>query len=174
MLGWLDQADIGDRASNYALMLDIERTLVQDGLTVSGVIQPHITTTNNCQGDMVLTVIGPNAADIVISQNLGSQSQGCRLDTDAFETVAQLVLNSLPGADLVILNKFGKQEALGRGMVAVIYAAMERDLPIITAVAPEQRTRFLEFSGDLATKLLPADAVEWCRNAVATTQINRR
>ncbi len=70
---------------------------------------------------------------------------------------------------LLILNKFGRQESCGRGMVPVIAAAMERGLPVLTAGAPEQRAAFLDFAGDMAQKLPPAAAAAWCRAAARST-----
>ena len=166
MLGWLDQAATGGGDGAHDLMRQIAAQLSAEGVTVRGAIQTNTPLGEDCHCDMVLTVLGDDGPDVTISQDLGRESKGCRLDAGALEGAAQRVLDTLPVADLVLLNKFGKQEILGRGMVAVIAAAMEHDLPMLISVAPQQQAEFLAFAGDLAVQLAPEDAGLWCRNAV--------
>ena len=165
MLGWLDQAATGGGDGAHDLMRQIAAQLSADGVTVRGAIQTNTPTGADCHCDMVLEVLGDDGPDVTISQDLGRESTGCRLDAGALEGAAQRVLDTLPAAQMVLLNKFGKQEILGRGMVAVIAAAMERGLPVLISVAPQQRAEFLAFAGDLAVQLAPEDAAAWCRKA---------
>ncbi|MBA4490757.1 DUF2478 domain-containing protein [Paracoccus sp. S1E-3] len=165
MLGWLDQAATGGGDGAHALMRRIAAALEADGVTVRGAIQTNTPLGADCHCDMVLEVLGDAGPDVTISQDLGRESTGCRLDAGALEAAAQRVLDTLPVAQMVLLNKFGKQEILGRGMVAVIAAAMERDLPVLISVAPQQRAAFLAFAGDMAVQLAPEDAADWCRAA---------
>jgi len=61
--------------------------------------------------DMDVRVL-PAGAVLRISQDLGPQARGCRLDPAALETAVAMVAASLSsGADLLIVNKFGKHEA---------------------------------------------------------------
>lgn len=166
MLGWLDQAATGGGDGAHELMRRIAAALAAEGVTVRGAIQTNAPGGGDCHCDMVLEILGDDGPDVTISQDLGRESQGCRLDAGALEGAAQRVLDTLPLAQMVVLNKFGKQEILGRGMVAVIAAAMERDLPVLISVAPQQRAEFLAFAGDLAVPLAPEDAAQWCREAV--------
>lgn len=166
MLGWLDQAATGGGDGAHELMRQIAAALSADGVTVRGAIQTNAPTGEDCHCDMTLEILGDDGPDVVISQDLGRESRGCRLDAGALEGAAQRVLDTLPQADLLVLNKFGKQEIFGRGMVAVIAAAMDRDLPMLISVAPQQRAEFLAFAGDLAVQLAPEDAAQWCRDAV--------
>jgi hypothetical protein len=56
----------------------------------------------------------PEGAILRISQVLGPQARGCRLVPAALETAVVLVVAGLScGADLLIVNKFGKHEAEG-------------------------------------------------------------
>lgn len=166
MLGWLDQAATGGGDGAHALMRRIAASLSADGIAVRGALQTNLSVAQDCHCGMVLEVLGDDGPDVTISQDLGREAQGCRLDAGALEGAAQRVLDTLAVAQMVVLNKFGKQEILGRGMVAVIAAAMERGLPVLISVAPQQRADFLAFAGDLAVQLDPEDAARWCREAV--------
>lgn len=166
MLGWLDQAATGGGDGAHELMRQIADRLGAEGITVRGAIQTNAPGAEDCHCDMVLEILGDDGPEVQISQDLGRKSKGCRLDAGALETAAQRVLDTLPEARLVLLNKFGKQEILGRGMVAVIAAAMERDLPMLISVAPQQQAEFLAFAGDLAVPVTPEDAADWCRAAI--------
>ncbi|NHF73608.1 DUF2478 domain-containing protein [Paracoccus xiamenensis] len=166
MLGWLDQSATGGGDGAHDLMRQIAAQLAAEGIAVRGAIQTNTPKGADCHCDMMLEVLGDDGPDVAISQDLGRESTGCRLDAGALEGAAQRVLETLPEAQMVVLNKFGKQEILGRGMVAVIAAAMERDLPVLISVAPQQQAEFLAFAGDLAVQLAPEEAANWCRRAL--------
>ena len=102
-----------------------------------------------------------------ISQNLGGGAQGCRLDSDGLERAVGLTKSALDGgADLLIVNKFGKQEAEGRGFRPLIGEALLRDIPVLVSVAPGQLPAFQDFAGPIGQRL-PAkiDAIlDWCES----------
>ena len=94
-------------------------------------------------------------------------AQGCRLDADALETAVAEVQRRLPGAQALVVNKFGKQEQIGRGFVPLIAQALEAGLPVLVGVNAMNLTAFLEFAGDIGVAL-PSDpnlAADWLRNA---------
>ena len=154
------------RGETDRLLAEVAARLQRQGVPLAGAVQFNVECGDECEMEVQVLPDGPV---IGISQSLGPGSQGCRLDAGALEGAAQRVLDTLPVAQMVVLNKFGKQEILGRGMVAVIAAAMERDLPVLISVAPQQRAEFLAFAGDLAVPLAPEDAAQWCREAVQVT-----
>ncbi|MFV0293100.1 MAG: DUF2478 domain-containing protein [Paracoccus sp. (in: a-proteobacteria)] len=164
MLGWLDYDEAGGGDAVHLLMRNLAATLPQEGIALRGAVQVNDRNSDDCRCAMTLHILGDNGPDIVISQNLGQQARGCRLDPGALEQATQRVLDTLPDAAMVIVNKFGKQELAGRGMVAVIAAAIERDLPVLTSVAADQRTEFETFAGDMAVRLHPEDVPDWCRH----------
>jgi hypothetical protein len=63
-----------------------------------------------------------NGGEVIrIGQNLGALSKGCRLDPAGLEQAVGLVAHALEaGPRLLIINKFGKQEADGRGFRPLI------------------------------------------------------
>ena len=54
------------------------------------------------------------------------------------------------GADLLIINKFGKHEAEGRGFRNTIALALEADIPVLTGVNRTSFDAFQNFTGGVA------------------------
>lgn len=141
--------------------------LTAQGLRVAGAVQVNIDKGADCACDMDLQVLGDSHAPIRISQSLGSGATGCRLDPGALQQVAGRVQARLnAGADLCILPKFGKQEALGLGFRDVIAQALDRDIPVLIHVPADQRAAFDAYAGELAEWLQPAMLADWCHKAV--------
>jgi hypothetical protein len=112
-----------------------------------------------------------------ISQDLGSQAQGCRLDSRGLMEVGALLDRTLDGdVELLVLNRFGKAEAEGGGLRSAFARAIESGIPVVTAVNSNYIEAWSEFHGGLAINLPPElDAVlAWCRNAVQELRAARR
>ncbi|MDO5606098.1 MAG: DUF2478 domain-containing protein [Paracoccus sp. (in: a-proteobacteria)] len=162
MLGWIDHRDTGGGDGAHALMRDLAEDLAQAGICVRGAIQANQPGPDGCRCAMVLDILGDDGPGIVISQDLGPGARGCRLDGEALENAALRVIETMDGAGLVMVNKFGKQETFGRGMIPVIVTALSRGVPVLVSVAPEQLAEFTLFAGDMAEQLTPAAATDWC------------
>lgn len=118
--------------------------------------------------DMDVKIL-PDGGAIRISQALGRASRGCRLDPAALETAVGLVETELSkGADCLIVNKFGRHEAQGRGFRPVIADALARDIPVLVGINRLNRDAFLDFVGGFAAELAPELAVleQWLRSAI--------
>lgn len=134
---------------------DLAARLQQEGLTVAGLIQTRAPSDGDHPCDMDLVAL-PHGPQITIAQELGAVSHGCRLDPAALENASELVRQALvDGADVMILNKFGSQESAGRGFCTVIQTALERDVPVLTAVNAVNLDGFLAFTDGLETLLDP-------------------
>jgi nucleoside-triphosphatase THEP1 len=124
--------------------------LLARGCRVSGTVQINTECDADEPCDMDVRVL-PDGPVIRISQSLGKDARGCRLDPDALETAVGLVEASLGrDADLLIINKFGKHEADGRGFRSVIGEALARDIPVLVGLNPLNEERFQEFAGGMA------------------------
>ncbi len=55
----------------------------------------------------------------------------------------------------MIINKFGKSEAEGNGLRAVIAEAIARDVPVLVGLNVANEAAFEAFAGGLAHKLTP-------------------
>ena len=163
MLGYV----IHDEATDpNGRMAALAARLGAEGWRLAGAVQANIIRGPDCACDMELAVLGADAAPIRISQSLGAGSMGCRLDSDALERAAGLAAAVLDGgADLIIVNKFGKQEAIGRGFRDLIGAALTRGVPVLTAVAPDQLAAFREFADGMEVALDWDSVEDWCQTA---------
>jgi nucleoside-triphosphatase THEP1 len=114
---------------------------------------------------------------IRISQNLGPAASGCRLDADGLERTVALAEAALAAhPDLLILNKFGKQEAEGRGFRPLIGEALAKGVPVLTAVRDTNRAAFDAFAEGIAEEI-PAEAeavLAWCRTILADRLVARQ
>lgn len=125
------------------------------GLKVMGVLQSRGDAGGECHcTDMDLRVIG-SSTTFRISQALGRGSSGCRLHPGALADCCVYLEHQLQaGADLLVLNRFGKGESDGRGFRDLIYLALALDIPVLTAVRPTYLAAWHEFC-DGCGQLLP-------------------
>lgn len=111
----------------------------------------------------------PKGPTLRISQSLGREARGCRLDPEALETAVGLVQTRLPASDCLIVNKFGKHEADGRGFRTVIGEALALELPVLVGLNALNADAFLEFSGGIAKRMEPRtyDIEQWLLSSIA-------
>lgn len=162
-LGWFSIAGGAPGAAD-AMICELADGLAAGGMRLAGAVQANLDRGADCACDMDLRLLGVDHAPIRISQSLGGGSSGCRLDPGALERAAALASGRVAegGVDLVIVAKFGRQEAVGRGFRQLIAEALEADLPVLLHVPPEQLSEFQEFAGDFAERLAPGALVAWC------------
>ena len=138
------------------LLADVATRMAARGLVLCGTVQLNSTRGNHRKCDMDLCVL-PEGPMVRISQDRGPQARGCRLNPDALEHAVALTLGRLAGdADLLLINKFGKHEAEGRGFRPVIAEALSCGVPVLVGVNAANRAAFEGFAGDIA-KEVPAD-----------------
>lgn len=144
------------RGDTDLLMARLAEQLRARGIRTCGIVQTNTEVDGGGPCDMDVKVL-PDGPVIRISQSLGKDSHGCRLDPDALERAVGLVGASFAaGADLLIVNKFGKHEADGRGFREVIAEAVAADVPVLVGLNPLNRPAFLAFTGEGATQLPPS------------------
>ena len=152
------------------LLAALAERLDASGVPLAGAIQFNAERDDGRPCDMDLVVLA-GGKTIRISQNLGPMSKGCRLDPAGLEEAVGLVESALRdgAARLLIINKFGKQEAEGRGFRPAIGLALSEGVPVVTAVKDTNREAFDAFAGGEAMPLKPElDSLEaWCRTVLA-------
>ncbi len=136
------------------LLSEFADRLIGQGLRVGGVVQSNTTCTETDLCDMDVRVM-PDGPVFRISQSLGAGSRGCRLNPEALEAAVGHVSQSLHAAQgqlpqVLIVNKFGKHEAEGRGFRPVIADAMMVGIPVLTAVNPTNLAAFQDFAEGMA------------------------
>lgn len=152
-----------DRGATDLLLSAAAERLLNAGARLSGVVQTNTECADNAKCDMDVRVL-PAGETIRISQSLGTQSRGCRLDPAALEQAVGYVTASLADApQLLIVNKFGKHEADGRGFRPVIAEALAQDIPVLVGVNGLNMDKFQAFTGGDAEQLAPElDAItDW-------------
>lgn len=130
-------------------------SLASRGLKCCGTVQINTERGDAGPCDMDVRVL-PEGPVLRISQNLGPSARGCRLDPAALETAVGLVAERLSsGADILIVNKFGKHEAEGRGFRDLIAQALTMGMPVLVGANALNREAFEAFSGGTAIELAP-------------------
>lgn len=142
------------RGDTDLLLFRLAGCLIARGRRPAGVVQINTDRPDAGPCDMDVRVL-PVGETIRISQSLGAGARGCRLDPDALEGAVGLVAAGLDGADCLIVNKFGRHEAEGRGFRPVIAEAVSRGIPVLVGLNALNRPAFLDFTAGLATALPP-------------------
>jgi nucleoside-triphosphatase THEP1 len=153
------------RGSGDSILSNVADRLIAEGLRVYGVVQANRERPDGQPCDMDIRVL-PDGPEFRVSQSLGLGARGCRLDSGALETAVASVSASFgPDADLLIVNKFGKQEASGAGFRALIGEAIALGVPVLTCVNALNQDAFDQFSAGLQVRLEACEAAlfDWCR-----------
>lgn len=98
---------------------------------------------------------------VEISEDRGREASGCRLNPVALEEVVGLATAALGGgADLLVVNRFGKHEVDGRGFRQAIEVALGADIAALVAVGRDHLTAWDRFAGGMDVRVAPdLDAV---------------
>ena len=156
------------RGDTDLILAGLAADLTARGLRLCGTVQINTERVTDGPCDMDVRVL-PDGPVLRISQDLGPHAQGCRLDPAALETAVGLVAARLdPETDLLIVNKFGKHEAEGRGFRDVIAEALGLGIPVLVGLNGLNRAPFEAFSGGMATALPPdrAALAAWAEAAL--------
>jgi Protein of unknown function (DUF2478) len=141
------------RGDTDLILFKMAKVLAARGLRCCGTVQINSERGDTGPCDMDVWVL-PDGPILRISQDLGRASHGCRLDPCALETAVGLVSASLDrGADVLIVNKFGKHEAEGRGFRTVIAEALSNGIPVVVGVNALNLPAFHEFSQGLGVSV---------------------
>lgn len=158
------------RGATDAFLSAVAADLAARGLRLAGTVQSNVDRPDRRRCDMDLRVL-PDGPLVRISEDRGDLARGCRLDSGALEQTVAEVLARLPGADLMIVNKFGKREGEGRGLIPAIAAALDRGIPVLVGVNALNLPDFLAFADGLAVALPPdvAAVADWASLAARTS-----
>lgn len=159
----LGYVSIQGRGETDRFLAEVAAALQEAGLRLAGTVQTNTERANRRKCDMDLIVL-PDGPTIRISEDRGALARGCILDSEALEQTVVQVAQRLDGADLLIVNKFGKREGEGRGLIPVIGEALGRGIPVLVGVNGLNLPDFLAFADGLAEGL-PADVAkvaDWC------------
>jgi len=92
--------------------------------------------------------------ELQLFQNLGACATGCRLDVgQLMDSGAQVASAIDQGADLVIVNRFGRQEREGKGLSYLVERALSADIPVVIAVPSHRFADWIRFADGMSVKL---------------------
>jgi nucleoside-triphosphatase THEP1 len=153
------------------LIASIAGQLKRQGLRVGGVVQSNVEQAGESRCDMRLEELTTGRV-VSISQRLGPQSRGCRLNDVALEQIVALVEASLEGGlDILILNKFGRQEAEGKGLRTAVAHAVAAGIPVLVGLNRAYTAEWREFcegEGQLL-EAEPAAVARWLDACLAVS-----
>jgi nucleoside-triphosphatase THEP1 len=146
-------------------------------LKLSGVLQHPACEDPGHRCDVVLEDLASGARTELFERR-GRGARGCRLDVAALADVTARLERALQNdPDLLVLNKFGKVEAEGGGLVDPIAAAIDRDIPVVIGVPVRNLEAWRAFAGDFAVEFAGdfAEILDWldrvCCHRIAATPL---
>lgn len=145
------------------------------GYDIAGLVQLNTFRRDREKCDMVLEELASGEI-FQLSEDRGKLAGGCRLDSEAIASAAVILSRSIARrCDLLIINKFGKTEAEGRGLRDVIAGAIVEEIPVVVGVPRRNLHAWQQFSGGQGelSELDRASMTEWVEGKLATLQKNQ-
>ena len=133
------------------ILRDFASDLKADGYRAVGLVQ----TGHHClDAPKLSAMLVHTGEELQLFQNLGTCSAGCRLDVgQLLDAGAQVATAIDQGADLVIVNRFGRQECEGKGLSYLVERALSADIPVVIAVPSHRFADWIRFADGMSVKL---------------------
>lgn len=136
------------------LLMDATAQLAGRGVRLGGLMQ--VTTGprgGSCADSVHVVDLRTNTA-YDIWQDRGPCARGCRLDEAGLAEAEFAAHRAIADrVDLLVINRFGRAESLGRGLRGCFEAAVEAQIPVLTAVRAPYDTDWAAFHGGLGVDL---------------------
>lgn len=162
-------------AIHYERYFDIDelfiaacRQLAARGLRLGGIVQMSKGGVGGCATSVDLVDLRTGKA-FDIWDDRGSCARGCRLDERGLSEAGKNLEKAIDDrVDLLVINRFGRAESLGRGLRRHFAQAMEADIPVLTSVREPYDVAWEEFHCGLAQKLQPNEdsVIAWVDSLV--------
>ena len=141
------------------------------GVRVGGVIQRSSGDRGQCASSVhVVDLRSGDAFDIWEAR--GACAHGCRLDERGLVDAEATILAAIAdGVDLIVINRFGRAESLGRGLIGCFTAALEAGIPVLTAVRAPYDEAWRNFHGGFGQELFAeaSQVVGWAMHVTGST-----
>jgi hypothetical protein len=132
-----------------AILRDFASDLNAGGLRVVGMTQA-----GQCADSSLSVVLLHSGEKLLLAQDFDPAASGCRLDVARLQDAGARVAVALEaGADLLIINRFGKRERDGQGLVYLIERALDAHTPVVIAVSSDRFAEWIKFAGGTTVKL---------------------
>jgi hypothetical protein len=133
------------------MLREFASDLMASGHRAVGLVQTghHCTDAPKLSATLVHT-----GEELQLFQDLGTCSTGCRLDVgQLLDAGAQVATAIDQGADLLIVNRFGRQEREGKGLSYLVERALSADIPVLIAVPSHRFADWIRFADGMSVKL---------------------
>ena len=116
----------------------------------------------NARNSSLSAVLLHSGETLLLAQDFDPAARGCRLDLARLQNAGMRIADALShGADLVIINRFGKRERDGKGLSHLIGRALDADIPVVIAVGRDHFADWIKFAGGMSVRLgCERDALE--------------
>jgi hypothetical protein len=132
-----------------AVLRDFATDLKAHGFRVVGLVQA-----GQCADSSLAAVLVHSGEKLLLAQDFDPIANGCRLDLGRLQNAGACVAEALEaGADLLIVNRFGKRERDGKGLAYLIDHALQADIPVVIAVPNKSFADWTKFAGGMSVKL---------------------
>ena len=123
--------------------------LIARGHRVVGMVQA-----GQCADSSLSAILLHSGEKLLLAQDFDPAAQGCRLDLARLQNAGMQIADALAhGADLVVINRFGKRERDGKGLSYLIERALDADIPVVIAVGKDHFADWIKFAGGMSVKL---------------------
>jgi hypothetical protein len=151
------------------VLIDFAGDLRRSGLRAVGVVQAG----RSCQAESprLGVVMLPGGETVCLVSDPGACGTGCRLDAGRLTELAKRLAAAMQdGADLIVINRFGRAEAEGGGLSDLIAQALDADIPVLIAVPERRFPDWIRFSGGMNVRLCcRREALDrWWRSVAGT------
>ncbi|MET3660740.1 DUF2478 domain-containing protein [Aquamicrobium ahrensii] len=148
-----------------ALLLNTVARWRAAGLAVCGLIEESDgPTQSSCSCGVLRNLVTSARFPMYLDEAPAHTS--CHLDEIGVTTAGESVLDQIADADVVVLSKFGKVEAVGGGLFCAFEAAGALGKPVITSVAPKHDYAWRRFAPHATTISLRQDEIDGWRQSV--------
>lgn len=145
-----------------SLLLDVVAELKRRRYRIGGLLQ-QAESDEDCARLMLVDIRTGKQA--LITQDRGKESSGCKLDPRGLADISHCINDAVAaGVDLVVINKFGRAESEGTGLLACFADVVVAGVPLLTAVREPYIDAWRSFHGGYSIEL-PArleSIVSWC------------
>ncbi len=132
-----------------AVLRDFAGELNARGFRAVGMVQA-----GRCADSSLSAVLVHNGEKILLAQDFDPSASGCRLDLERLQNAGERVAEALKaGADLLIVNRFGKRERDGKGLGYLVERARDADIPVVIAVSSQHFEDWIKFADGMSVKL---------------------
>jgi cytosine/adenosine deaminase-related metal-dependent hydrolase len=138
-----------DHQDPDAVLRDFAADLNARGFRAVGMVQA-----GQCADSSLSAVLVDTGEKLLLAKDPDPNARGCQLDIDRLHNAGARIADALEsGADLLIINRFGKRERDGKGLAYLIERARKAGIPVVIAVSCHRYEDWIAFSGGTSEKL---------------------